>query len=81
MSKYDEHLISNDNYLKKQPPRGVLKKKCSENMQQLYRRHPCRSVISIKLQSNFVEIALQHVCSLVNFLHIFRTAFPENTSR
>ena len=40
MSKYDEHLISNDNYLKKQPPGDVLEKKCSENMQQLYRRSP-----------------------------------------
>ena len=24
--------------IQKQPPRGVLKKKCSENMQQIYRR-------------------------------------------
>ena len=43
--------------------------------------HPCRSAISIKLQkSNFIEIALRHGCSPVNFLHIFRTAFPRNTS-
>ena len=41
--------------------------------------HPCRSAISIKLQSNFIEIALQHGCSLVNFLHIFRTSFPRST--
>ena len=26
--------------IQKQPPRGVLKKKCSENMQQIYRRNP-----------------------------------------
>ena len=26
--------------LQKQPPRGVLKKRCSENMQQIYRRTP-----------------------------------------
>ena len=25
---------------KKQPPRGVLRKKCSENIQQIYRRTP-----------------------------------------
>ena len=26
--------------IQKQPPRGVLKKRCSENMQQIYRRTP-----------------------------------------
>ena len=26
--------------LQNQPPRGVLKKRCSENMQQIYRRTP-----------------------------------------
>ena len=37
-----------------QPPRGVLRKKCSENMQQIYRRFEdthCQSVISVKLLS------------------------------
>ena len=29
-----------NNKLQKQPPRGVLKKRCSENMQQIYRRTP-----------------------------------------
>ena len=64
----------------KQPLRGVLKKRCSENMQQFMGEYPCRSVISIKLQSNFIEIALRHGCSPVNLLHIFRTPFPRNTS-
>ena len=36
----------------KQPSRGVLKKNCSENMQQ----HPCRSVISIKLLEDAQQI-------------------------
>ena len=27
-------------FLQKQPPRGVLKKRCSENAQQIYRRTP-----------------------------------------
>ena len=27
-------------YLQKQPPRGILRKRCSENMQQIYRRTP-----------------------------------------
>ena len=31
-------------------------------------------------QSNFIENALQHGCSPVNWLHIFRTPFPRNTS-
>ena len=51
-------------------------KRCSENMQQVYRRtpmpkcdfktgeYPCRSVILIKLNSNFVEITLRHGCLL-----------------
>ena len=37
--------------------------RCSENMQQIYRKHPCRSAISIKLLCNFVEITLRHGCS------------------
>ena len=32
------------------------------------------------MQSNFVEITLRHGCSPVNLLHIFRAAFPRNTS-
>ena len=61
--------------LQKQPPRGVLKKRCSEIMQKFTGEHTCRRAISIKLQSNFVEIALRHGCSPVNLLHIFRTPF------
>ena len=41
---------------------------------------PCRSAISIKLLCNFIEITLRYGCSLVNFLHIFRTPFTRNTS-
>ena len=43
--------------------------------------HPYQSVISIKLQSNFFKIGFRHGCSPVNFLHIFKTSFPENNSR
>ena len=42
--------------------------------------HPCWSAISIKLQSKFIEIALWHGYSSANWLHIFRTPFPRNTS-
>ena len=33
-------LLRKEMFLQKQPPRGVLKKRCSENMQQIYRRKP-----------------------------------------
>ena len=61
----------------KQPSRGVFKKRCSENMQQIYRRTP---MPKCDLQSNFIESALRHGCSPVNLMHIFRTFFPKNTS-
>ena len=60
----------------KQPSRGVLRKRCSENMQQIYRRTPIP-----KGDVNFIEISLRYGCSPVNLLHIFRTPFPKNTSR
>ena len=37
-----------------QPPRGVLKKRCSENMQQIYRRTPM-------LKCNFNKVAFQNI--------------------
>ena len=66
--------------IQKQPPRGVHKKRCFENMQQIYRRPPMPKCNFIKLQSNFIEITLRHGCFPVNLLHIFRTPFPRNTS-
>ena len=53
----------------KQPPRGVPRKRCSENIQQIYRRTPMPKCDFNKVY-NFA----------VNLLHIFRTTFPENTS-
>ena len=61
--------------VQKQPSRGVLKKRCSENMPQIGKRTPMP-----KLLCNFIEIALQHKCSPVNLLHIIRTPFHKNTS-
>ena len=66
--------------LQKQSCRGVLIKKYSEDMQQVYWIYPCRSAISIKLRSNFFKIAVWHGCSPVKVLHVFRTPFPKNTS-
>ena len=66
--------------LQKQPSRGVLKKRCSENMQQIYRRTPMPKCDFNKLLCNFIETALWHGCSPVNLLHIFTAPFPKSTS-
>ena len=68
--------------LQKQPPRGVSRKSCSENMQQIYMRTPMPKCDfnKVALLCNFIEITLRHGCSPVNLLHIFRTPFPRNTS-
>ena len=73
--------------IQKQPPRGTTWKRCSENMQQIYRRTPMSkcdfnkvALQDWKMLCNFIEIALRHGCSPANLLHIFRTTFPKNTS-
>ena len=63
-----------------QPSRGVFRKRCSENMQQIYRRTLMPKCSFNKIASNFIEIALRHRYSPENLLHIFRTAFLKNTS-
>ena len=40
---------------------------------------PSKSMISIMLQCNFIEITLLRLCSLVNWLYIFRTPLHNNT--
>ena len=55
---------------------GVLRKRCAENMQQIYRRTPMPKCDFYKV----AEITLRHGCSPVNLLHIFRTLFPRNIS-
>ena len=39
--------------VQKPPPRGVLKKRCSENMQQIYRRTPMPKCKATLLKSHF----------------------------
>ena len=56
----------------KQPSRDVLIKRCSENMQQIYRRTP---MPKCDFNNVAIEITLRHGCFPVNFLHIFRTYF------
>ena len=63
------HAVGN---FRKQPSRGVLKKRCSENMQQIYRKTPMS-------KCDFKKVAL-HGCFPVNLWHIFRTPFRKNTS-
>ena len=55
--------------------KGVLKI-CSK----FTRDYPCQSVISIKLLCNFIGITIRRGCSPVHLPHVFRTAFPKNTS-
>ena len=45
-------------------------KRCSENMQEIFRRIPMPKCITLRLG-----------CSPENFLHIFRTTFRRNTFR
>ena len=60
--------------------RCFIRKRCSENMQQIYRRKPMLNSDLNKIASNFIEITLRHGCSPVNLLHNFKTPFPKNTS-
>ena len=68
-----------NNYIEKQLFRGVLRKRCSENMQQIYKRTSMPKWDFNKIAFQFIEIALRHGCSLVNLLHIFRRLFQKNT--
>ena len=86
ISKVQEHLLANmlwkystHFYLhyfnsQKQPPRSFLRKRCSENMPQIYMRTPMP-------KCNFNNIAKQKCNFVLILLHIFRTTFPKNTSR
>ena len=59
--------------LRKQPSIGVLREKCSENMQQIYSRTPMRQNAP-KCDLNKV-ITFRYGCSPVNLPFIFRTPF------
>ena len=59
-------------YKQKQPSRDVPKKRCSENIQQIFRRTPIP-------KCDFNKVAL-HGCAAANLLHVFRTPFYKNTS-
>ena len=60
-------------HLQKQPSRGVLRKRYSENMQQIYRKTP--------MPCNFIEITLGHRCSPVKFAACFQNTSGRATSK
>ena len=64
----------------KQTPRGFLRKRCSENMQQSYRRTPMPKCDFNKVVLQLYWNCTSSWCSPVNLQHIFRTPFPNNTS-
>ena len=66
--------------IQKESSRGVLKKSCSENMQQTYRRTPIPKYDFNKVAKQSIEITRRHGCSPVYLLHIFRTRFPKSIS-
>ena len=65
-----------------QPSRGVLKKRCSKNMQEIYRRTPMPKCYfdKVALLDNFIEITLWVGSSPVNLLNIFWPPLLKNTS-
>ena len=67
--------------LKRQPFRGVLRKRRSENMQQIYGKTSMPNCYFDKIALQLYWNRTSHGCSLVNLLHIFKTPFPKNTWR
>ena len=63
--------ISTMYWYQKQPSRGVLSKRCSENMHQIYSRTPNADI--------WFQI-FWHGWSPVDLLYIFRAPYPNNTS-
>ena len=74
------HFLMSDCMSRRSPPELFLQKGVLKICRKFTWEHPCRSMISIKLLCNFSEIILRHGCSLVNFVHIFRTPFCKSTS-
>ena len=65
----------------KQPSRGVPRKRCSKNMQDIYRRTPMPKCDFNKVAKQlYWNHSSAWVFSPVNFLHIFRTPFTKNNS-
>ena len=69
-------LVKRDKIIPETAVQRCFRKRCSENMQQIYRGTPMPKCDSTKLK----KVALRHGCSQVNLLHIFRTSFLKITS-
>ena len=65
--------------MQKQPSRGALSEKCSENMQRMYRRTPIPKFNFNKIAKQLFQITFRQGRSPVNLLHIFRTPFLQNS--
>ena len=61
--------------VQEQPSRDVFNKRCSENMQQIYRKTPMPKCGFNKVAKQFYWNHTSAGCSPVNLLHIFRTPF------
>ena len=64
--------------MQKQPFMGVLRKRCSENIQQIYWKTPIPKCGISKFPGQLYWNRTSHGCSPVNLLHIFRKRFPKN---
>ena len=66
--------------VQKQPLRGVLEKRCSENMQQIYWRTPIPKCDFNKVAKQFYWNRTSASVFSCDLVHIFITAFLQNTS-
>ena len=85
ISKIMSHGIKNIHRSKlykyqREPSRGVLKKRCSEHMQQIYRRTAILKCDFNKIAAKLLKSHFSMGVSPINLLRIFRTPFPKNTS-
>ena len=64
---------------RKKPSRGVLRKRCSKYMLQIYRREPMPKCDFYKVAKHSYWNQTSAWLFPVNLLYIFRTPFPKNT--
>ena len=64
----------------RQPFIGILTKRCSENMQQIYRRTLMPKCDFNKIPKQLYWNCTSTRCSPASLVHIFRTPFTKNTS-
>ena len=75
-----QNILFSREFLQKQPPKGVLKERCSENMQQIYSR---TSMPKCDLNKVALQLYWNRTSAWVfpvNLLYILRSPFLKNTS-